>query len=82
MPLLTYELYLAPNIRYDCFGRLQNANVVKEAEVYYRTIYESYEAAWIIRDRHMFNALVGELARLSESYCVKKHVLVPETGTD
>lgn len=39
---------------------LQNAVVVKEAEVYYRKIYESYEDAWTIRDRHMFNALVGE----------------------
>ena len=40
---------------------LQNAVVVKEAEEYYRTIYESYEAAWTIRDRYMFNALVGEI---------------------
>ncbi|GAQ78059.1 hypothetical protein KFL_000070290 [Klebsormidium nitens] len=43
----------------EYFFALQNAVVVKDAEAYYRTIYESYEAAWIIRDRHMFNALVA-----------------------
>jgi hypothetical protein len=34
--------------------------VVKEAEAYYRAIFHSFETAWNIRDRHMFNTLIGE----------------------
>lgn len=39
---------------------MQNAAVVQDSEAYYRTLYESYDGAWNVRDRHMFNALVGE----------------------
>ncbi|GAQ78060.1 hypothetical protein KFL_000070300 [Klebsormidium nitens] len=52
----------------EYFFAMQNAIVVKEAEEYYRTIYESYESAWIIRDRHMFNALVA-LKEHCEAMC-------------
>ncbi|GAQ80535.1 hypothetical protein KFL_000560250 [Klebsormidium nitens] len=51
------SLYGMPKFHPPTLDVLQNAVVVKDAEVYYRNIYESYEDAWTIRDRHMFNSL-------------------------
>ena len=35
----------------------QNARVVRNAEAYYRAMYQSSEASWNLRDRHMFETL-------------------------
>jgi erythromycin esterase-like protein len=40
---------------------LQNALVVKDAEAYYRAMFKGGDvSAWNIRDRHMFDVIVGE----------------------
>ena len=37
----------------DYFFAMQNARVVKNAEIYYRTMYSGQVSSWNIRDRHM-----------------------------
>ncbi|KTC67938.1 erythromycin esterase [Legionella birminghamensis] len=37
----------------DYFFAAQNARVVKNAEIYYRSMFEGHVASWNIRDRHM-----------------------------
>lgn len=41
----------------DYFFATQNARVVKNAEHYYRSMFESHVASWNIRDRHMVETL-------------------------
>lgn len=53
--------------RDDYFFAEQNANVVKNAEAYYRMMYRSNIASWNLRDRHMSETLAALDAHLSES---------------
>jgi erythromycin esterase-like protein len=39
------------------FDATQNARIVREAERYYRAIYQGGAASWNLRDRHMFSTL-------------------------
>lgn len=41
----------------DYFFAAQNARLVKNAETYYRSMFEGHVAAWNIRDRHMAETL-------------------------
>lgn len=41
----------------DFFYAMQNARVVKNAENYYRSLFEGHETSWNIRDRHMIETL-------------------------
>lgn len=41
----------------DYFFAAQNARVVKNAEVYYRSMFEGHVSSWNIRDRHMAETL-------------------------
>lgn len=48
----------------DLFCAEQNARLVKNAEAYYRTMFEGHVESWNLRDRHMadtFEALVAHL---------------------
>ncbi|STX29375.1 erythromycin esterase [Legionella beliardensis] len=40
-------------IEEDYFFAAQNARIVKDAESYYRSMFEGYTSSWNIRDRHM-----------------------------
>lgn len=44
------------------FDAAQNARIVREAERYYRAIYQGTAASWNLRDRHMFNTLETVIA--------------------
>ena len=44
------------------FDAAQNARIVREAERYYRAIYQGAAASWNLRDRHMFNTLEAVIA--------------------
>ncbi|KTD33176.1 erythromycin esterase [Legionella nautarum] len=41
----------------DYFFATQNARIVKNAEIYYRSMFEGHIASWNIRDRHMAETL-------------------------
>ena len=41
----------------DYFFATQNARVVKNAEAYYRSMFESHISSWNVRDTHMFETL-------------------------
>jgi erythromycin esterase-like protein/predicted phosphoribosyltransferase len=50
----------------EIFHAEQNARLVKNAELYYRTMFLQAESSWNVRDRHMaetFDALVSHLGR-------------------
>jgi erythromycin esterase-like protein len=54
----------------DFFFAEQNARLVRDAEVYYRTMYRGEASSWNLRDRHMaetLDALVGFLGRSGSS---------------
>jgi erythromycin esterase-like protein len=44
------------------FDAAQNARIVREAERYYRAIYQGGAASWNLRDRHMFGTLQAIVA--------------------
>ncbi|WED44459.1 erythromycin esterase family protein [Legionella cardiaca] len=41
----------------EYFFATQNARVIKDAEVYYRSMFEGRASSWNIRDRHMYETL-------------------------
>lgn len=41
----------------DYFFATQNARIVKNAEIYYRSMFKGHVASWNIRDRHMMETL-------------------------
>ena len=43
------------------FDAVQNANIVRAAERYYRAMYQSSTMSWNLRDRHMFDTLQAVL---------------------
>lgn len=46
----------------EWFDAVQNARVVRAAELYYRTMYRGSIASWNLRDRHMFDTLQALMA--------------------
>jgi len=48
------------------FNATQNAHLIKNAETYYRSLFEGGASSWNIRDRHMFETL-AHLASFLES---------------
>ncbi len=46
----------------DAFDAEQNARLIRNAEAYYRTMYQSDVSSWNLRDRHMVETL-GEIER-------------------
>lgn len=44
------------------FDATQNARIVREAERYYRAIYQGGATSWNLRDRHMFSTLQAVIA--------------------
>jgi erythromycin esterase-like protein len=46
----------------DLFYAEQNAQLVRNAERYYRTMFRSHVASWNLRDRHMFETLDALIA--------------------
>lgn len=53
------------NVKEFQFYALQNARLVKNAEHYYRAMFESHEATWNIRDQHMAETLQNLMAFLT-----------------
>ncbi|MGQ3888946.1 erythromycin esterase family protein [Legionella sp. CNM-1927-20] len=54
------------NLEEDYFFATQNARIVKDAENYYRSMFEGYASSWNIRDQHMaetVNVLADYLER-------------------
>lgn len=41
----------------EYFFATQNARLIKDAEIYYRSMFEGYESSWNIRDKHMADTL-------------------------
>ncbi|CAF4455558.1 unnamed protein product, partial [Adineta steineri] len=41
----------------ECFYAMENAKIVREAEKYYRHMFESGQITWNIRDTHMCDCL-------------------------
>jgi erythromycin esterase-like protein len=50
--------------RDEQFYAMQNARVVKNAEAYYRALFESHHVTWNIRDQHMADTLQNIIAHL------------------
>jgi hypothetical protein len=51
---------------------LQNALVVKDAEAYFRAMFRGGDvSAWNIRDRHMFDVIVGGCLLMLELHAVQ-----------
>jgi erythromycin esterase-like protein/predicted phosphoribosyltransferase len=50
----------------ELFYAQQNAAVVRDAEVYYRTMFGGRSSSWNLRDRHMVDTLDGLTRHLSE----------------
>lgn len=60
----------------DFFAAEQNARLVKNAERYYRSMFESRVSSWNLRDQHMFEtleALVNHLGGTSAKLAVWAH---------
>lgn len=60
----------------DAFYALQNARVVKNAEYYYRAMYESRHETWNIRDHHMIETLENVMSHLENLYHMPAKVIV------
>ena len=60
--LLTRRLDYLRGDGAEWFEAAQNAQIVREAERYYRAIYQGAAASWNLRDRHMFNTLGAVMA--------------------
>ncbi len=52
-----YQQELQPARRAEFFSALQNARVVKNAEAYYRIMYQGGASSWNLRDQHMADTL-------------------------
>jgi protein-L-isoaspartate(D-aspartate) O-methyltransferase len=55
--LLENRVKYAMEDRDDVFDAERNATVVKEAERYYRIMYQGNSSSWNLRDQHMFDTL-------------------------
>lgn len=51
----------------EFFYVLQNAHLIKDAEVYYRSMFDGAVSSWNVRDRHMADTLDALLAHLNWS---------------
>jgi erythromycin esterase-like protein len=56
-----------PQAEEEYFFAEENARVVKDAEEYYRTMFEGRVSSWNLRDRHMVNTLNDLVAFLDRS---------------
>lgn len=59
--LLAKRLQLAPSDGEEWLDAAANARLVKNAEAYYRVMYEGSEESWNLRDTHMFETLCALL---------------------
>jgi protein-L-isoaspartate(D-aspartate) O-methyltransferase len=55
--LLSKRLAYAPQSREQYFDAVQNAQLIADAERYYRIMYYGSHESWNLRDRHMFDTL-------------------------
>lgn len=58
------------------FYAMQNARLVKNAEEYYRALFESHEQTWNIRDHHMAETLLNLIAHLETVHNKPAKVIV------
>lgn len=68
--LLTERIELVDGNRDAFFDAEINARIVRDAERYYRSMYEGSTASWNVRDRHMFETLQALMAHHSDARAV------------
>jgi erythromycin esterase-like protein len=60
----------------ELFYAIQNAILVKNAEFYYRALFEANENTWNIRDQHMFESLQNIIRHLENKLTQEAKVIV------
>lgn len=58
------------------FFATQNARVVKNAEYYYRSLFESREETWNIRDRHMVETLQNLISHIETKLKIPAKIII------
>jgi len=77
MQHLAYQNIMRESDEFDqAFYAIQNARVVKNAENYYRALFEPHHLTWNIRDQHMADTLQNIIAHLESKIKKPAKVIV------
>lgn len=58
------------------YSALQNAFVIKDAEAYYRSLYDNHISSWNVRDQHMAESLQLLMTGLEERHQVPAKIII------